>query len=108
MGKSVSTYARRTSRMIFALTAIFAVVAVITVSLFFSAGATEGKEIHSLKKYYSSMTVSEGDTLWDIGKMYSGGNESQSEYAKNIMKLNNMNDDKICEGMNLVYYYYDY
>ena len=95
-------------RFIFALTAVFAVIAVITASLFLTAGSTEGKEIRALKKYYSSMTVSEGDTLWDLGKRFSSDTESQGEYAKNIMKLNNMNDDNICEGMNLIYYYYDY
>ena len=97
---------RSMGRIIFILTAVFAVAAVLIASLLFTAGSTEGKEAHTFKKIYSSMTVAEGDTLWDIGKRYSKDNETQGEYAENVMKLNNMKDDNIREGMSLIYYYY--
>ena len=97
---------RSIGRIIFVLTAVFAVTTVVIVSLLFTAGSTEGKEAHTFKKIYSCMTVSEGDTLWDMGKRYSTDNETQAEYANNIMKLNNMKDDNIRKGMSLIYYYY--
>ena len=96
----------RLGRIIFMLTAAFAIAGVITASLLFTAGTTEGKEAVAYKRYYSSMTVSADDTLWSLGKRYSGDQESQKEYAGNIMKLNNMTDDTLYEGMNIVYYYY--
>ena len=100
-----SKHRKHTGRIIFMFTAAFAIMAVITASLFLTAGTTEGKEAVTYKRYYSSMTVSEDDTLWDLGKKYSGGHETQQEYADNIKKINNMTDDTIYEGMKLIYYY---
>ena len=98
---------RKTGRILFMITAGFAMAAVIITSLLLTTGTTtEGKESKTYSRYYSDMVVSANDTLWDLGKRYAGDNESQKEYADNIIKLNNMKDDTIYEGMNIIYYYY--
>ena len=89
------------------ISAGFAMVAVIITSLLLTTGTTtEGKEAKTYGKYYSDMVVSADDTLWDLSKKYAGDNESQKEYTDNIIKLNNMKNDTIYEGMNIIYYYY--
>ena len=94
------------NRILFIITSVMAIAAVIITSLFFTAWNTEGNESHKYKKYYSSMTVTSDDTLWNLGEIYSGCNESHKEYIDNIKSINNMKDDTIYEGMNLIYYYY--
>lgn len=96
---------KKCGRIIFMITSTFALLAVVMASLLLTAGTTEGKEAKSYKRYYASMSVSEGETLWDLGIKYSGETESQKEYADNIKKINNMTDDTLYEGMNIVYYY---
>ena len=57
-------------------------------------------------KYYSSMTVKDKNTLWELSELYKGENESHNEYIDTIMKMNNLSDTTIHNGMNIIYYYY--
>ena len=65
------------------------------------SGKSDGKKI-----FYSSMTIAEDETLWDISCKYAGENETTAEYIKNVKEINNMSDDTIYSGMNIIYYYY--
>ena len=63
-----------------------------------------GSSIHALaspndnrpvNKYYTSITVEDGDTLWDIADEYiSGYNVDKAEYVNEISELNNLSDRK--------------
>lgn len=99
---------RNITRKLFMILATLSITTFIVIFLLLTTeSTTEGKEVKTNNKYYSSMTVKGDDTLWDLSEKYSGEKESRSEYVDNIKKLNNMNNDVVYEGMNLIYYYYE-
>ena len=56
-------------------------------------------------KYFTSVTVNADDTLWDIANEYSY-KEQPKTYVNNIMSINNMTDETIYSGQDLIIYYY--
>ncbi|MBQ4284751.1 MAG: LysM peptidoglycan-binding domain-containing protein [Lachnospira sp.] len=66
-------------------------------------------EVSSLKnspvKYYTSITVEQGDTLWNIADEYRPAECSRNSYIKDIMELNNMGTDTLYAGQNIIVYY---
>ena len=75
-----------------------------------------GSSIHALassndnrpvNKYYTSITVEDGDTLWDIADEYiSGYNVDKTDYVNEISELNNLSDGNIHAGQSIVVAYY--
>lgn len=75
-----------------------------------------GSSIHALassndnrpiNKYYTSITVEDGDTLWDIADEYiSGYNVDKTDYIDEISELNNLSDGNIHAGQSIVVAYY--
>lgn len=56
-------------------------------------------------KYYTSIVIEDNDTLWSIADNFAGS-ENKQQYINNIMSINNMTQDTIYEGQNLLIYYY--
>lgn len=77
----------------------------------FSCGyalASDGGEQEHTVKYYTSIEVQEGDTLWDIAGIYSvKGYQSRTEYIDEIRTLNHLSGDNITAGVYLTIPYYD-
>ena len=63
------------------------------------------KEEKPMYKYFTSITVKADDTLWDIANEYSY-KEKAKTYVNNIMSINNMTDETIYSGQDLIIYYY--
>lgn len=82
------------------------IIGAIVISSMIIAGASENKAETPAYKYYSSMTLKDNDTLWDIAGKYHGDNESTMDYINNIKKINNLKNDNITSGKDIVYYYY--
>lgn len=60
-----------------------------------------------LNKYYTSIEVSEGDTLWNIADQYIGSsNIDKKEYIEEICELNSLNNGQIHAGNHIVIAYY--
>lgn len=61
-----------------------------------------------LYKYYKSIVVRSGDTLWDYASEYGYGGEygNNSDYIKEVMQLNSLSDHKIVAGQYLILPYY--
>ena len=59
-------------------------------------------------KYYTSVIVESGDTLWDIALEYYQDNNYSDvrDYIKELKQLNNMTDDTLISGRKLVVSYY--
>ena len=59
-------------------------------------------------KYYKSIVVRNGDTLWDYAGMYGGDGQysSSRDYIKEVMQLNSLHDHKIVAGQYLILPYY--
>lgn len=75
-----------------------------------------GSSIHALanssdnrpvNKYYTSITVENGDTLWDIADEYiSGYDIDKNDYIAEVSVLNNLSEDEIHAGQSIVVAYY--
>ena len=60
-----------------------------------------------LKKYYKTITIQPGDTLWSIAKEYKTSKYSTQEYVDELMIMNDLHNDNITSGMKLVVVYYE-
>jgi len=68
----------------------------------------EGADLSVTQKYYKSIRIEYGDTLWDIAKQYMDGHyESIYEYIDEITEINGLVSDNIHEGCYLTIVYYD-
>lgn len=67
-----------------------------------ASGSTEPKT-----KYYTSISVNEGDNLWKVAEAYYTEEYSDyNEYIEEIKTINNMKDDKVKKGSYIVIPYY--
>lgn len=98
---------KRNCKNILKLT-IYAVILGLVISFFF--GGTEAKaasnEEVTTYKYYKSISVKEGDTLWKYADMYSKDGNYE-EYMDEVIAINHLKEDGfIIEGMYLTIPYY--
>ena len=72
----------------------------------FSAGNASAAD--DLKyKYYKSIEIEKGDSLWSIAKEYkTDAYENTQEYIDEIIELNNLSSKTIHEGQHLLVAYY--
>lgn len=77
---------------------------VITVILIFAGvNLTFGKTVSKNENVsYKEITISKGDTLWDISQKYKNDDESVKDYVNKIMEFNNMKSDRINAGQKLI------
>lgn len=63
-----------------------------------------------LHKYYTSVTIEPGDTLWNIADdFYAEGYDSHADYIDEVMHINHLESkDEIVSGTTLVIPYYSY
>ena len=72
-----------------------------------NALASSKTDISSLNKYYTSIQIESGDTLWNISDKYICNlNITKAEYMGEICKLNNISEDEIQTGDYIVIPYY--
>lgn len=68
------------------------------------ASASSKEELH---KYYTSMQVESGDTLWDIAEEYVvEGTMSREDFIREVTELNHLSDGQIHSGDYIVITYY--
>ncbi len=77
---------------------------VITVILIFAGvNLTFGETVSKNENVsYKEITISKGDTLWDISQKYKNDDESIKDYVNKIMEFNNMKSDRINAGQKLI------
>lgn len=56
-------------------------------------------------KYYTSITIESGDTLWEIADEYRPTGCSTVSYVNEIKQLNHMGTDTLYAGQNIIVYY---
>jgi len=94
-------------KLIFLLVTVFAITvgSIIWGSTFSAAQANAEEE--SQIKYYKSIMIQGGETLWSIAEEYKCEDESIQEYIENLKELNGIKSDTIHQGQHLVIAYYD-
>lgn len=78
-------------------------------SIFFSFRTkAQSSEEEILYKYYKSVMVEDGDTLWGYAEIYGDSRyyDSNDAYVKEVMNMNFLNDDQITSGQYLILPYY--
>ena len=61
----------------------------------------------SPEKFYTSIHLEEGDTLWSIAQTYyTDSDESVEEYVRELRQINSLSDDHIDAGHYLTIRYY--
>jgi len=57
-------------------------------------------------KYYTSISIEKGDTLWSIASNYVSGTKTISNYVNELKEINHLQTDCIYQGQNLIVYYF--
>ena len=69
--------------------------------------ASSEKDISTYNKYYTSIRIESGDTLWNIADEYvKGFNLSKHDYITDVCQINGISEDKIQAGDYIVVPYY--
>lgn len=67
----------------------------------------EEKSVRPLNRYYTSIQLRQGDSLWDIANQYSRGtNYSVTEYVNELKKINGLKGEDIHSGEYLTVVYF--
>ena len=86
-------------------------IAAVLIAFLFSksmSSAQESSEQRSVvpQRYYKSITVKNGDTLWEIAERYLPEDyESLEEYIYTLMRVNNLRDSRINAGQQIIIVY---
>ena len=88
-----------------------AIILVITLGILLgtsmNALASSEKDIASYNKYYASIRIESGDTLWNIADEYvEGFNISKADYIAEICEINGISENNIHAGDYIVVPYY--
>ena len=97
----------RRQRSVFAIAIILVVTLGILLGSSINALASSDKDISSYNKYYVSIRVESGDTLWTIADEYvEGFNLSKTDYIQEVCQINGISEDNIKAGDHIVVPYY--
>ncbi len=91
---------------IIVMTICFVIAIAVTYGSFISLAKSNQPE-EQVSKYYTSIQIQSGDTLWEVANEYiTSEYASMNEYIKEVKHLNSLDDDKIHEGQFLTVPYY--
>lgn len=90
---------------------VVVLVVLVSVMIFSFAQKTDAKENSTStnrEKYYTSILIEEGDSLWSIAEEYRPDKGvSIKKYIKDLKKMNNIDTDTIHAGNYLTIYYFN-
>lgn len=98
---------RELQRHIFISIFTICITVMLALSIFsIRSDAKDGSEAIEMK-YYTSIEVTSGDTLWTIATDHMGMHyDSETDYIKEVMQMNALHNDTIYAGQHLVIPYY--
>lgn len=95
------------TKFVLALMLVAAAVCIILFSNKNVVSADESGTAIRLNKYYKSITIEPGDTLWSIAQEYKSGDYPSTEaYVRELMDINGVHNGNITAGRKLIVAYY--
>lgn len=89
------------------LTSLFVVTVAVIGCILFGSTKAQAAPAEPSYKYYTSIQVQKGDTLWNIASEHiSGEYASMNDYIEEICKINHISDSDIHSGQYLTIPYY--
>ncbi|MDO4734527.1 MAG: LysM peptidoglycan-binding domain-containing protein [Lachnospiraceae bacterium] len=89
---------------------LMVIVAAVCIILFSNKNVTNADESGNaveLTKYYKTITIESGDTLWSIAKEYkSGAYKTTQDYVDELISMNHLHSDAITSGQKLIVAYF--
>ncbi len=89
---------------------VFTVCLAVTLAVIFGSFLSRAKAREpetAYYKYYTSVEIQPGDTLWTLADCYLENYESKELYIDEVIRLNSLADNgKIISGQNLILPYY--
>lgn len=83
------------------------VFSVISVFILFGSIKAQAASAETMQKYYKSIQLKSGDTLWDISSEYmTDKSMDRNEYIHEICSMNHISADEIHAGQYIVIPYY--
>jgi hypothetical protein len=82
------------------------IIAVLCIGSAMIVDASESASASEKTRLYTSISINESDTLWDIEALYNDGSENRDSYIQSIMQMNHMTSDVLYSGQKLIVYYY--
>ena len=106
--KRVREVAKKKMLLLIVTTILFVLVGGIAIGNNFSQAQVNAEETCELNKYYKSIYIESGDTLWSIAKEYCTNSSVDIEdYIDEIKELNGLASYNIHQGQYLMVAYYD-
>lgn len=97
----------RLQKRFLAISGILIVSILILLGTSIRAFASSQNEKKPVYKYYTSVMVENGDTLWSLADTYMEGSDTdKNDYIKEIKDLNQLQNDEIHAGQYIVLAYY--
>lgn len=95
------------AKFLISAAAIIVLCAIVTTVNLLSSQAEEQKS-SPYHKYYTSIQIQDGDSLWSIAETYrTHSGKSAAEYVRDLKEMNSLSGDTIHAGHYLTIYYYD-
>ncbi len=89
--------------------ATIALICILVISLGSFLSRAESKEKTVFHKYYKSIQIEAGDTLWQLARENMGSQYKDiPSYVQEVMKMNAMPDDTLIAGEYIIIPYYSY
>lgn len=93
------------------MAAILSLILILAISILFISFSTEANDMEHQPsyKYYKSIEISKGDTLWSIANDHYDSDHYKdiNAYVAEVKKLNSLTSDNIVAGNYVIVPYYD-
>ena len=100
--------ARKRVLLFMTATILFVLIGGVVIGNTFSSAQVNAEESYEEYKYYKSIVVESGDTLWSIATEYcTNYSVDMQEYIDDIKEINRLNSNEIHQGQHLLVMYYD-
>ena len=78
-----------------------------TIILLMMNARAEEAQLPELKRYYTSVQLHKGDSLWDLAEQYRvGSGYSRTEYVEELKRMNGLKSEQIHSGEYLTVVYF--